>query len=129
MKGRPVGKRISELWQRHRLLVIAFLIAAALTLFFAARMTMFALYWADPAHREQPLEPWMPLRYVAYSWDIPPPRLAAALGLPPNARQRLTIGEISRITGLTPQEIQARIEALRAAAPEAGAGNGEPQER
>ncbi len=117
-----MGKRIAILWQRHRLLMIAFAIAATLTLFFALRMVMFALYWADPTHRQQPPEPWMPLRYVAYSWDVPPQELAAALGLGPDARRRLTIADITRITGLSPEEIEARLEALKAGDPKAGEG-------
>ena len=109
-----MGKRIAILWQRHRLLMIAFAIAATLTLFFALRMVMFALYWADPTHRQQPPEPWMPLRYVAYSWDVPPRELAAALGLQPDARMPLTIADITRMTGLSPEEIEARLKALKA---------------
>ena len=58
-----------------------FLAALALTLWFGGRATMSAIYWADPAHRDEPIAGWMTPGYVSRSWEIPPEVVAEALGL------------------------------------------------
>ncbi len=105
--------RLIHIWQHQRALLAAFVIAALLTLFFAVRMVVFSLYWADPAHRFQPLEPWMPLRYVSRSWQIPPGEIARALSLPPGSSRHLTMEDIARLTGLGLDQIEARLKAMR----------------
>ena len=110
---------IARLWSRHRWLLLGFLLAVALTLFFAARAVVFSLYWADPAHRDEAIAGWMTPRYIAHSWQVPPEVIGEALGLTPDGNpRRMTIGEYARETGTTPDEVAARlavaIEAFRA---------------
>lgn len=105
-------KTVVILWRRHRLLLIAFVFAAALTLFFAARFTFFVMYWSDPAHRDQPLQGWMTIGYIAHSYDVPREALADALGLvPPEKGKRPTLDMLARDRGMTAAEFQAEIEA------------------
>ncbi len=104
--------RIALLWRHHKWLLLAFVLAALLSVMFAVRTVVFTLYWANPAHERQPLQDWMTLRYVAYSWHVPRQDLARTLGLEPPLRPGLTIAEIERRTGLKRAEIAARLSTL-----------------
>lgn len=108
---------VKRLWHSHRLLLLAFGLAATLTLFFAVRMVVFGIYWADPKHQNQPLEGWMTLRYVAHSYDLQREDALAILGVssPPGGRQSLQ--KLAREQGMTLQELQSRIDAFVASRP------------
>lgn len=88
---------LRHLWQHHRLSVIAFSIALAVTVFFVIRLTLATIYWSDPAHLKQPPERWMTPGYVARSWHLAPEAVAEALGLdedmPP---RRQTLEELAQ---------------------------------
>lgn len=103
--------RLIRLWRTHPVLSTAFLAAIALTAFFLVRLVVFSIYWSDPAHRDQAIEPWMTPRYVANSWDLPPEVLTKALGVTLEPRRRITLGEISALTGIGLDELDARIRA------------------
>ncbi|MGV8938159.1 MAG: hypothetical protein ACOH2J_13620 [Allorhizobium sp.] len=105
-------KTMITLWRKHRLLLSAFVFATLLTLFFAARFVFFVQYWNDPAHREQPLEGWMTLGYVAHSYKVPRNTLAAALGVvPPEKGKRPTLKQIAGDKGLPVDAFAAEVEA------------------
>lgn len=111
-------QRLSSLWKRHKLLLSAFAAAMAVTLFFAVRFALWVLYWNDPAHRDQPLEDWMTIGYIAHSYDVPRDALIDALHLkPPEKGKRPTLESIAIDRGQTPEafeaDIQAAIERLR----------------
>ena len=102
------------LWRKHRLLLSAFLLALAVTIFFAVRMTVFWVYWSDPEHRNQPIQGWMTPRYIAHSWQVPPELVGSALGLEPGAG-RITVDEIARERNVPVEAVIAEImEAIRA---------------
>ncbi len=112
-------RKLIGLLRAHPVLAPAFVLAAALTAMFLVRTVVFTIYWADPAHRDRQIEPWMTPRYVAYSWDLEPETVARALGLPAPGRgrpwlPRRNLGEIARESGVPLAELAARIE--RAAA-------------
>lgn len=118
-------KALSILWQRHRLLLGAFLGATLIALFFASRFLLSVLYWSDPAHRNQPLEGWMTIGYVAHSYDVPRDRLVEILGLqPPDDPDRKARPTLERIASDRGQpletfenDIEAAIARLRAEEP------------
>lgn len=58
------------------ILVASLLVAGA----FTVRSVAFWIYWNDPAHRAQAIEPWMTPRYIAHSWSVPPEVVLDALG-------------------------------------------------
>ncbi len=109
--------RLRLLWRDHRLLMLGFVLALAVSLFFAGRMAMFAVYWADPAHRNQPVAGWMTPRYVAHSWKVPPRVVGAALSLAPpgDGGRPQTLAEIADQRGLSTAEAVATVEAAIAA--------------
>ncbi|MBA1148754.1 hypothetical protein H0Z60_17030 [Ectothiorhodospiraceae bacterium WFHF3C12] len=102
---------LGNIWRKHRVLSAAFIAAVVVTVFFAGRLLVFSLYWADPAHRSQPLEGWMTPRYVAHSYELPPAVVRDALGLAPGEARRHTLEQIAEESGLTLAELQHRIDA------------------
>lgn len=97
--------------RRRRLLLAAFLAALALTVFFGVRAVLFAVYWHDPAHRDEAIAGWMTPRYVAHSWNVPPEVVAAAIDLEPGAAgRRPTLERIAAAEGVPLPELTARIE-------------------
>lgn len=111
-------KSVVTLWRKHRLLLSAFVVATLLTLFFAVRFAFFVQYWNDPTHREQPLEGWMTLGYIAHSYQVPREALATALGVVPAQKgKRPTLKQIAGEKGLPVDafavEVGAAIKRLR----------------
>jgi len=107
--------RIIAVWRRHPFLTTAFAAALAVTLFFGVRFTVSAIYWADPAHRDQVMAPWMTPGYVAHSWRVPRPVMEAALAPLVRPGERPTLERIADENGLTLAELTALIEAAIAA--------------
>jgi len=103
----------SNLWQRHRFLFLAFITALVVTLFFAVRLLVFTVYWADPDHHDQPLEGWMTPRYVAHSYDLSPGVVRDLLELEATDGERRTLAEIVKTSDLTIEEIQQRVNEAR----------------
>lgn len=111
-------RALSLLWRQNRLLVLAFALAAALTLVFAVRMTLDVALWNDPMRRDQPIEGWMTPRYVAMSWDVPPEVMARALDLPappPRAGRRRALRDIAADREMPLQALIDEVEAAIAA--------------
>lgn len=108
-------------WWQWLLAAVFFaaLVAAGL---FAARTVRYTLYWAQ--HRNEPIERWMPVNYVAHSYDVPPEVLWNALGLPPArppfAAARRPLSEIAAAQGKTFEQVKATLEQAIAVARAAG---------
>ena len=103
-----------NIWRRHPILTTGLAIAAALTLFFAIRMTMFTIYWADPAHRDQAVAGWMTPGYVVHSWRIPDQLMRDTLGPKPD-RPRPMIADFAADQGISTKELIDKINAAIAA--------------
>ena len=103
-----------RLWRARRLVLAGFVLAAAMTLFFAARLTLSLIYWNDPAHRDQAIAGWMTPGYVSHSWRIPPEVLAETLGIEPGSGRPPTLAQIAAERGTTVEALAATIEAAAA---------------
>ena len=109
-----LASTVRNLWRKYRFLFLAFVGALVVTLFFAARLLIFSLYWPDPEPHEQPVKGWMTPRYVAHSYDLPPGTVREALGLEALDGERRTLAEITETSSLTLEAIQRRVnEAVR----------------
>lgn len=108
-------------WRLDRLLFPAFLAACIVAAIFAIRFLLFAFYWHDPAHRDQPLEGWMTMRYIAHSYHVPPQALAEQLDLEPLPEKRRTISEIAKENGIELDAMKARIDGAIAGIRQGGA--------
>lgn len=71
-----------QLWRARPVLVSCFVLACAATLFFGVRFAAQAVYWSNPAHREQSVQGWMTVGYVARSWGLNGRDIDAVAGLP-----------------------------------------------
>lgn len=109
--------RLSFLWAQHRVLLLLFCLLLGASGLFGFKTVRAALYWADPAHKEQPLAGWMTPRYVARSYDLPPEYLDEALFLDPQqAPRRISLDEIATRNSVTLDDLQNRITAAALAA-------------
>jgi hypothetical protein len=66
-------------WQ-HWLVAAAFVVVLGFTGLHALRTVRDVIYW--DYHRDQPIQGWMSLGFVAHSYHVPPYVLYQALGLP-----------------------------------------------
>jgi hypothetical protein len=104
--------RLAHLWRHHRVLLVAAATALAFTLFFAVRVAVFAIYWSDPAHRDQAVAGWMTPRYIAHSWQVPPSVVADALQLAPARTGRPpTLESIAAARGVAVEDLSAEVQA------------------
>jgi hypothetical protein len=110
--------RLATLWRARPWLTSAFLMACALALFFAVRLTVQTVYWAN--HQDETVQPWMTVGYIARSWDLDGRKIDALAGLPlPEAKGRpQPLSEIAADRGVPVasiiDDVEAAIEALRA---------------
>ena len=104
---------IRQLWRTNRWALIGFALAAAVTLFFAVRFLVFAIYWANPAHQNEPVAGWMTLGYVEKSWDLPPRSLAGPLkmGAPDKSRGPKSIAEYAEERGVPTAQFVSEVQA------------------
>lgn len=106
----------ARLWREAPVLTIAFACALAFVVFFAGRLVMGAIYWADPAHRDVPLEAWMTPRFVAMSWQVPPELVGETLGLARDGGgRRVTLGQLADDRGVPVSALIADLETAIAA--------------
>lgn len=122
-------RRLLTLWRARPWLTSAFLLACAVTVFFAGSFAWHTVYWAT--HQEEPVRGWMTVGYVARSWGLDGREIDRLAGLPlPEVKGRpQTLREIAADRGVPVAEVVAEVEAavatLRAA--EAGQGKGQDE--
>ncbi|MFO1202688.1 MAG: hypothetical protein U1E58_08635 [Tabrizicola sp.] len=104
-------RRFLTLWRARPLLTSAFLLACALTLFFAVRFVGHTVYWAN--HQDEAVRPWMTVGYVAQSWGLDGREIDAAAGLPmPEVKGHpQTLAEIAADRGVPVADVIAEVEA------------------
>ncbi len=100
------------LWRSHKLLLIAFMLAAVLTIGFGVRMLLFSVYWSDPDHQNQPLESWMTPRYVALSYKIERDDVRKIFGIEQSPETRMTLQSIAKLQGVTLEAMQSQLDAF-----------------
>jgi hypothetical protein len=100
---------LADIWREHRLLLGALALALAVTLFFAVRIAVHAVYWSQ--HRDMPIEPWMTIGQVAQSYRIDRDDLARAVGIEAGRRERLTLAQIAARTGRPVEEVEVELRA------------------
>lgn len=105
-----MSARVTYLWRHHRLLLAVFLLGGVATLFFAVRLVVFWLYWADPAHQRAPLEGWMTVGYVSRSWSVPPEEIIALIDPAAAGQRPFTLAELAAARGEPLSALIARLE-------------------
>ncbi|MGH1465622.1 MAG: hypothetical protein ACRBBQ_09720 [Cognatishimia sp.] len=104
-----------RLFKSHPIAAPGFLLALAVTAFFAIRMVLDVLYWSDPAHHNQAPEAWMTPRYIAHSWGIEPKDVRDAVGLGSDRpKARPTLNWIAAQRGVPVDQVLQEVQALLA---------------
>jgi hypothetical protein len=104
--------RVQDLWTHNRYLLLAFVLVVALMGVFGVRTASQVIYWADPAHQDQPLAGWMTPRYVGQSYDVPREVVQSAFDLPLDAPpRRVSLETLATEHGASMDDMQMRIDA------------------
>ena len=90
----------------RRALTILFFGMLVFSVYHAVRTVNAAIYWHN--HRDEPIQSWMTIGYVAHSYHVPPHVLHEALGLPPEPDRR-PLSEIADASGQSLDLIFARL--------------------
>lgn len=93
---------------RRPWLIAGFVFALVLSGFFAFRLIVSTSYWSD--NRDRPIEGWMPIGYIAQSWDVQRDTLARAINLEPGAFQHKSLAHIAEERGEPVEVLITRIE-------------------
>ena len=104
---------VKRLWANHPRLLLAFVLASTLALFFAGRLIVSAVYWSN--HRLEVVQPWMTVGYVGRSWRLDPREIDAVAGLPAPDGHPQTLEDIARQRGVPVADVVAQVEAAVAA--------------
>ena len=78
--------------RKQLVLLLAYMLSVALAVVFTLR----AVRSAPHPGRDEPLQPWMNVSYIAHSSHVPPDVLYRAIGLPTTPRDRRPIAAIAR---------------------------------
>ena len=105
--------RLKHLWATRRVPFLIFFGSLAVALWFAGNFVAEVIYWNDPRHRNQALEPWMTPRYVQHSYALKPKTVADILGIDHPYPARMRMSDIVEASGQSYDEL---TEALRAEA-------------
>lgn len=106
-------KFLSFMMRKHPVASLLLGICLAGLAWFTFSIVRDALYWSDPAHQEQDLQPWMTPGYVGKSWDLPPPVIGEIMDVKKGQRQP-TLRHVTRHLGISMEELQSRVEAAKA---------------
>ncbi len=99
---------LKYLWNKHRLLLLGFSLATVLTLVFLAKFIFSVIYWSS--HQDVVIETWMPVGYIARSYDVDRDWLMQQTGLPEGGyHPRLSIEDAAREAGVSFEEMRARL--------------------
>jgi len=99
---------LKYLWQHNRLLLIGFAVATLVTTLFLLKFTVSVIYWSN--NRDASIEPWMPIGYIARSYQVDRDWLLAQTGLPTDAtRPRQSIEDAATAAGISYDDMRARL--------------------
>lgn len=101
--------RLKELWHTRRLAFVVFFAALAVTVWFAGNFVAGVLYWNDPRHRNQALEPWMTPRYVQHSYALKPQVVAEILQIDHPFPHRMRMSDIIALNGMSYEALTAAL--------------------
>ncbi len=101
-------KRLAAIWRHNRLLVLAFLVALSLAVFFGLGALRHAHDFKTIP--DQTIQGWMTPRYVSHSWDLPRDTMIETLDLQPESG-RFTLEELAEDRGIPVAVLIERIEA------------------
>ncbi|WP_319515717.1 hypothetical protein [Cohaesibacter marisflavi] len=102
-------KALRYFWKEQPIALSVFALALVLLVFFGIRFVDRFMYFHDPAHRNQALEPWMTPRYVGMSYKLPRDVIFDVMDLENTEGRRMRVGEIADRMGISLAELEARV--------------------
>ncbi len=113
-------KKLRHLWQEHRLLLLGFVFVSLFTVMFLIRTIVDTVYFQN--NRDREIEPWMPIGYIAKTYDVPPEVLLQSAGISLDNAIRLRIQRVADETGIPyaqlVRQLMDAIDQHRAMAPQ-----------
>jgi hypothetical protein len=94
-----------KLNSRQWLVVVAFVLVVAATVYFAQRTIRPVIYWHY--HQDEPIAGWMNVDYVAHSYRVPPHVLFIALGLPHKPPDKRPLRDIAQSQNRSLDDVKA----------------------
>jgi len=82
----PILRMLKAFRWQHWFVAAALVLALGFTGLHAFRVVNSAIYWNN--NRDEPIQGWMNIGFVAHSYHVPPPILYQAIGLPPKPDKR-----------------------------------------
>lgn len=79
----------------------AFALALLVTLLLGGRTIYKVVYWSDPGHRDQAIEPWMTPRYIVQSYDLPSEVMKTVLQSSSSDWRGESLDDIARARGMS----------------------------
>jgi hypothetical protein len=104
---RPLSDILQDFDWRHWLLTGAFALALAFAGWHAFRFVRDAIYW--DMNRDEPIQGWMNVGFVAHSYHLPPSVLYDALGLPAKPPDKRPLNEIAVAQGKSVDAIEKSL--------------------
>ena len=102
-------KALRYFWKEQPIALSIFAVAVVLLVFFGIRFVDRFIYFHDPAHRNQALEPWMTPRYVGMSYKLPRDVIFDVMDLNNTEGRRVKVGEIADRMGISLAELERRV--------------------
>ena len=107
---------LRRIWRAAPVAAVILALALAASVFFGAKVISRAIYWNDPAHQEQAIEPWMTPGYVARSWRVPRETVGDALdAFGARPARPMNFDRIAEESGIPVADLIAATEAAIAA--------------
>ena len=102
---------VKRLWNTAPIATVVLVVSLLVAGVFTTRAVAFWIYWNDPAHRAQAIEPWMTPKYVAHSWDVPPQVVRDALGeFKRDKNGPMSLDQVAKSQGIALEDLIAKIE-------------------
>ncbi|WP_321338217.1 hypothetical protein [uncultured Cohaesibacter sp.] len=102
-------KALRYFWKEQPIALSIFVVAVVLLVFFGIRFVDRFIYFHDPAHRNQALEPWMTPRYVGMSYKLPRDVIFDVMDLENTEGRRVKVGKIADRMGISLAELERRV--------------------
>ncbi|RPE71768.1 hypothetical protein EDD53_0896 [Pacificibacter maritimus] len=102
---------VKHLWSHAPFATLILAVSLLVAGVFATRSVALWIYWNDPAHRAQALEPWMTPKYISHSWRVPTQVVVDALGDFERAKKGpMRLEQIAAELDVTPETLIDRID-------------------
>ena len=102
-----IGRALNRFQWWHWLVAAVFVLVLGFTALHAFRAVSSAIYWNN--NRDEPIQGWMSVGFVAHSYHVPPRLLYQAIGLPPKPDKR-PLRIIARAQGRSEGQVKAILQ-------------------